>query len=111
MLRLRRTRRRGLNRLLSQKVRLVNLKQLVTAARRTQMMLKSLSKIGTARTESVIEDFKIEFGFKEPSGKMKGVKHDINAPLELGRPSRLGEASMLRQQVTWLYLEEIGEAR
>ena len=42
---------------------------------------------------------------------MKGEQHDITVPLELGRPSRLGEASMLRQQVTWLYLEEIGEAR
>jgi hypothetical protein len=55
VLRLRRTRRRGVNRLLSQKVRLVNLKQLVTAERRTQMVLKSLSKIGIAKTESVIE--------------------------------------------------------
>lgn len=55
VLRLRRTRRRGVTGLLSQKVRLVNLKQLVTAERRTQMMLKSLSKIGIAKTESVIE--------------------------------------------------------
>ena len=54
VLRLRRTRRRGVNRLISQKVRLLNLKQLVTAERRTQMMLKSLSKIGIAKTESVI---------------------------------------------------------
>jgi hypothetical protein len=42
---------------------------------------------------------------------MKGEKHDITAPLELRRPSRLGEALMLRQQVTWFHLEEIGEAK
>jgi hypothetical protein len=40
VLRLRRTRRRGVNRLISQKVRFLNLKQLVTAERRTQMMFE-----------------------------------------------------------------------
>jgi hypothetical protein len=64
VLRLRRTRRRGVNRLISQKVRLLNLKQLVTAERRTQMMLKSLSRIRIAKTKSVIEGLRLNLGSK-----------------------------------------------
>jgi hypothetical protein len=64
VLRLRRTRRRGANRLISQKVRLLNLKQLVTAERRTQMMLKSLSRIRIAKTKSVIEGLRLNLGSK-----------------------------------------------
>jgi len=69
VLRLRRTRRRGVNRLLSQKVRLVNVKQLVTAERRTQMMLKSLSKIAIAKTESVIEGLRLNLGSRSRRGR------------------------------------------
>ena len=69
VLRLRRTRRRGVNRLLSQKVRLVNVKQLVTAERRTQMMLKSLSRIRIARTTSVIEGLRLNLGSKSRRGR------------------------------------------
>ena len=69
MLRLRRTRRRGVNRLLSQKVRLVNVKQLVTAERRTQMMLKSLSRIRIAKTKSVIEGLRLNLGSKSRRGR------------------------------------------
>lgn len=69
VLRLRRTRRRGVNMLLSQKLKLVNLKQLVTAERRTQMMLKSLSKIGIAKTESVIGVLRLNLGSKSRRGR------------------------------------------
>jgi hypothetical protein len=64
VLRLCRTRRRGVNRLISQKVRLLNLKQLVTAERRTPMMLKSLSRIRIAKTKSVIEGLRLDLGSK-----------------------------------------------
>jgi len=69
VLRLRRTRRRGVNRLISQKVRLLNLKQLVTAERRTQMMLKSLSRIRIAKTKSVIEGSRLNLGSKSRRGR------------------------------------------
>jgi hypothetical protein len=69
VLRLRRTRRRGVNRLISQKVRLLNLKQLVTAERRTQMMLKSLSRIRIAKTKSVIEGLRLNLGSKSRRGR------------------------------------------
>lgn len=69
VLRLRRTRRRGVNRLISQKVRLLNLKQLVTAERRTQMMLKSLSRIRIAKTKSVIEGLRLNRGSKSRRGR------------------------------------------
>jgi len=69
VLRLRRTRRRGVNRLISQKVRLLNLKQLVTAERRTQVMLESLSRIRIARTKSVIEGLRLNLGSKSRRGR------------------------------------------
>jgi hypothetical protein len=71
VLRLRRTRRRGVNRLISQKkkVRLLNLKQLVTAERRAQMMLKSLSRIRIAKTKSVIEGLRLNMGSKSRRGR------------------------------------------
>ena len=69
VLRLRRTRRRGVNRLMSQKVRLLNLKQLVTAERRTQMMLESLSRIRISKSKSAIKGLRLNLGSKSRRGR------------------------------------------